>query len=73
MAEKRYMAGLILSLYGARERNKNITVAVWMDMEGEKTSICTYIVLAPQKMPPLPSEHRGWNAGKGDCGITTAT
>ena len=23
----------------------------------------------PQKTyPPLPSEHRGWNTGKGDCG-----
>ena len=21
-----------------------------------------------ERPPPLPSEHRGWNAGKGDCG-----
>ena len=28
---------------------------------GKKIYTCIYA-------PPLPSDHRGWNAGKGDCG-----
>ena len=39
-------------------------------MEGKKTSISTFpnYTLYLKLTPPLPSEYRGWNAGKGDCG-----
>ena len=64
------MAGSILSLYG--ERNKNISAAVCMEEEEQ-----AFLHTCPKKInkerkkiltPILPSEHRGWNAGKGDCG-----
>ena len=43
-------------------------------LEGKK-SISTYLLPPPPPppppkknlMPPLPSEHRGWNTGKNDC------
>ena len=33
-------------------------------MEGKKH----FYVLLKKLTPSLPSEHRGWNSGKGDCG-----
>ena len=52
------------------ELEKETKTSLWLYEGGKKQAfVCT----CPKKMPPLPSEHRGWNAGKGNCGITIAT
>ena len=75
MAEKGIWLLNSLSVWSSRKKQKHLCSC--MDMAGEKKNNKkqAFAHTCPQKkrMPPLPSEHRGWNAGKGDCGIATAT
>ena len=65
MAKKKVYGWLnSLSVWSSRKKQNHLCSC----MKGKKTSICMYLPPKKKKMPPLPSEHLGWNAGKGDCG-----